>query len=78
MPARKPEKSATQAARSLLRDGFTPQDIAKKLSLHDAYVRKIIQRDSGRDQSWKRWRERNPEKVRAYRARDNSARQGRR
>ena len=62
----RPEKSPTEAAKVLLREGFYPRQIAKLTGLHVAYVRKIRQRAAGRDKSHHRWRETNPKRVRAY------------
>ncbi len=78
MPAPRPEKTATEAARALLSAGFYPKQVAEMTKLSEAYVRKIRQRDDGRDEAWQRWRRSNPDKVRNYWIRSNSARQGRR
>ena len=61
----------TEKARTLLAKGLLPTIIASITGLHPAYVRKIRQRDAGRDYSWRNWRENNPAVVREYRAKQD-------
>ena len=70
----RPPLTPTDHARALLRRGLHPADVAEATSLHYGYVRKLIQRDAGRDESWAAWRANHPNSVRAYRAKQNEAR----
>lgn len=66
MPA--DEQTPTQRARELLRGSdYSPREIAAITGLHEAYVRKIRQRDAGQDHAWQRWRDNHPEIVTAWR-----------
>ena len=66
--------SPTAVARSLIASNVPTARIAVSTGLHEAYIRKIKQRDEGADQSWAEWRARNPNSVRQWRAKQNRAR----
>lgn len=70
--------TATEEARRLLRAGdCSPKQIAEITGLHEAYVRKIRQRDDGRDFAWKAWRYNNRPTVLAWHQAQNSKRPSR-
>jgi hypothetical protein len=70
--------TATEEARRLLRAGdCSTKQIAEITGLHQAYVRKIRQRDDGRDFAWKAWRYKNPETVLSWHGAYNSKRPSR-
>ena len=60
------KRTPTKLARIWMKLGVPVKDIARITGLHAGYVRKIKQRDEGRDQAWQRWRDNNPDKVRAW------------
>ncbi len=57
----------TDQARLLLSKGLDSVEVAELTGLHDGYVRKIRQRDEGRDQAHQLWRQANPDRVLAWR-----------
>ena len=64
----------TEHARRMLRTGYGPSAIAERTGLTPGYIQKIKQRDKGYDIAHNVWRVRNPDKIAAYRARQNLAR----
>ena len=70
--------TATEEARRLLRAGdCSTKQIAEITGLHEAYVRKIRQRDDGRDFAWKAWRYNNRPTVLAWHQAQNLKRPSR-
>ena len=67
----------TEHARRMLRAGYGPSAIAERTGLTSGYIQKIKQRDNGYDIAHNVWRVRNPDKIAAYRARQNLARRRR-
>jgi predicted secreted protein len=74
----RPRLSPTDKARFFLARGVPPSRVAQIVRLHEGYVRKLVQRDEGRDHAQGEWRDRNPDIVREYRARQDRARKARR
>lgn len=60
------KRTPTDLARIWFAFGVSNKDVARITGLSEGYVRKIKQRDEGRDHAWQTWRDNNPAKVKAW------------